>query len=202
MLRRRSYLYANIDDIGLFNLIREGDHTAFTEIYNRYSGDLYLFVFFYVKDEELTQDVLQHIFMSLWENRRQINIKTSFKNFLLVAAKNHVLNQIRAQRIRLRFVSDRVAEGQGSMATPEEIFEQDEVNRILELAISDLRHDLKREILRLRREGLSNKDVAKQLNVPENTVKTYYAQTLKTLREHFKKQLKIVFLVCINLLLT
>ncbi len=88
------------------------------------------------------------------------------------------------------------------MATPEEIFEQDEVNRILELAISDLRHDLKREILRLRREGLSNKDVAKQLNVPENTVKTYYAQTLKTLREHFKKQLKIVLLVCINLLLT
>lgn len=191
----RNDIYGTLDDQGLFRLLQQNDRIAFTELYNRYSSVLYMFILFYVKEEELTRDTLQCIFMTLWEHRHKISIKTSVKNYLYTSAKNRVLNIYRSRKLRLSYHVMMHKEPRQPIMTPEELYERDELNRLLQLAIDDLRHEKKRQIIDLRRQGLSNKEVADKLNIPENTVRTYYLQSVKALRDNMKNLFFILLII-------
>lgn len=178
--------YSSLNDTSLFCLVKQGDQNAFSEIYFRYSSVLYLFIFVYIKDRETTSDILQTIFMNLWEKRDSININSQLKNYLYASAKNCVLNHLRSLKM-YRDYSERFSNHKGQeMPSPEQIFEYEEMNRLIDKAINDLRGDTKRKIIELRRQGLSNREVSQQLDVPENTVRIYYSQSVRELRDHFK----------------
>lgn len=183
--------YTALSDTSLFCLIKQGDQRAFTELYNRYSGVLYAFIYVYLKESESTRDLLQNIFMSIWEKRAHININTQVKNYLYTAAKNCVINHIRQQRYSIDY-SDTVArEKRNTMPSPEQIYEREEMNHLIDKAINDLQSETKRQIIELRRQGLSNREVSDRLNVPENTVRIYYSQSVRALRDHFKRHFNL-----------
>lgn len=183
-----SELYGKIEDAGLFRLLQQDDREAFTELYHRYSAVLYLFIIFYIKDEEVSRDCLQDIFLSLWENRHRIKIMKSVRNYLYTSAKNKVLNQIRTKTVIRKYLSRTLDEKHDDVIqSPEEICIRQEMNRLIELAISDLGSEKKQQILSLRQDGLSNKEIAQRLDIPETTVRMYYSQSVRSLRDHFKK---------------
>ena len=195
----RNDIYSSLDDQSLFSLLQQDDRVAFTILYDRYSSVLYLFILFYVKDHELTRDTLQSIFMSLWEHRHKITISSSVKNYLYTAAKNRVLNILRSNRLR-RGYNDTVSRETGNLIpSPEELYERDELDRILRLAIDDISHEKKRMIIDLRRQGLTNKEIADRLSMPENTVRTYYLQSVKVLRDNIKNLFSLFLLTIIEM---
>ena len=194
-----SDIYRTLDDNGLFSLIQHNDQMAFTELYNRYSPVLYLFILFYVKDEEQTRDTLQSLFLNLWEQRHRIAISSNVRNYLYTAAKNSVLNIIRSHKVRTGYQSMIHDESRQLIPSPEELYEREEMNRLVELAIDDLRHEKKQRIVELRRQGMSNKDVARELGIPENTVRTYYAQSIRAMRENLGKLFSIMATILLNL---
>lgn len=188
----------NMTDLELFRCLQSGDERAFTIIYERYAHVLYVLAACYLKSRADAEDAVQHVFMRLWESRRDMMISVSLKNFLYTSVKNYVLNFIRDRRSVL-MKNLEMYNRSADTTDPNAEQERDEINAILERAISDIRHAGKQSIVQYRRDGLSNKEIAALLHIPENTVKTYYAQALKALKEHFRKIMIIIALLLTNL---
>lgn len=192
--------YSAISDHGLFRLLQRNDHRAFTELYHRYFTVLYSFTLYYLRDEEACRDAMQHIFMNLWEQRQRITITSSVRSYLYTSAKNYVLNQIRAHKVRLQHgLSEQTKEKPEHTPSAEDFYERKELNRLIALAIKNLGHEKKQRIVEMRLQGMSNKDVADQLGIPENTVRTYYAQSLRALRDYLGKLLVILAAISHNI---
>ena len=83
------------EDEYLLSLLRQGSQDAFTQIYNKYYSMLYSLSCKYLQDRELAEDVVQQVYLRLWESRSSVCITASLKNYLYTMAKNHVLNMIR-----------------------------------------------------------------------------------------------------------
>lgn len=186
--------YPSLEDLELFRLIRQGDEQAFTRLYDKYARVLYLFGVCYLKNESAAEDAVQHVFMQLWEHRDRANITISLKRYLYVAVKNYVLNYIRNKQTALLKNLEIYRSQRQFDDSSETAMEREEINTLLEQAIADLGHDKKQQIVRFRREGMSNKEVAVLLGIPENTVKTYYAQSVKLLKARFKEIISTIIL--------
>ncbi len=73
---------SHISDIELFARIQKGDEGAFTYAYERYNKLIYVLAYRYLMDVDRAKDVVQYVFVRLWEYRREWNIGVSLKNFL------------------------------------------------------------------------------------------------------------------------
>src|SRR5690606_27672932 len=91
--------YTTYKDDELLAFIKEGDENAFTEIYNRYWETLYRFAFHVLKDRDACMDVLQEVFIWIWNHRAQAQI-TSLKSYLYGAVKYKIANCIRDGKAR------------------------------------------------------------------------------------------------------
>lgn len=185
-------------DLELFHLIRQGDEKAFTHIYDKYAHVLYVFALCYLKNDTVAEDAIQHIFMNLWEYRERMNIAVNPKSYLYTAVKNYVLNHIRNRQTALLKNFEVYNSRNHAEESLEATLEKEQINILLERAIADIEHEKKRQIVEFRRDGFSNKEVALLLGIPENTVKTYYSQSVRLLREHLKGIISAIILFCLR----
>lgn len=77
-----------------------GDHQAFTQLYLVYLGNLYRYASLFFPDKVAAEEIVQDIFIKIWEKREQLAGVKSFKQYLFKAAKNHLLNAIRNEQIK------------------------------------------------------------------------------------------------------
>ena len=90
--------YTNLSDLELMALLKSGDHAAFSEIYNRHMEMVYAHCQKMLKNEEETQDLVQEIFISLWEKAPLLELKTNLSGYLFIATRHKVLNLMRKNR--------------------------------------------------------------------------------------------------------
>lgn len=182
------------NDNVLLKQLQEGNQIAFTTIYNKYHKALYAFSYYYLKNNEQAEDAVQSVFSKLWEYHSQIIITINLKNYLYKMVKNHVLNEIRN---KTNAFTKNYEIAQSTENYEDNLLEKIEEKELLSLfykAIDKL-SDQKRSICLLKiKEGLSNREIAEKLNIAENSVKTYYNQSIKLLRAHLQKMLIIVII--------
>jgi RNA polymerase sigma-70 factor (ECF subfamily) len=184
------------EDADLFSLIQRGNKEAFTVVYNKYHKQLYVLAYTYLKNRDMAEDSIQHIFTRLWEFREDIAIKVSLKNFLYTITKNYILNLIRDENtiIRKNYELAQTAEiyEDNLLST----IEQKELTAIFRQALAML-PEQKRQICLLKMdEKLSNQEIADKMQISVNTVKTHYAQAIKILRAQLGKMLiSLIFII-------
>lgn len=159
---------------------------AFDIIYKKYSRRLYGFVFSYVKHEIDTEDIVQEVFVKIWQSRDKINLYSSFESFLFTVAHNATINLLRKRSIEKKYV-DHIKSLQNTKETYDLI---DEIHyNELKSKFQNLFNELtprQKEIFQLsREEGLSHKEIAKKLGISTNTVKNHLVTTLS----FFKRKL-------------
>ena len=84
--------YGALSENSLISLVKENDEAAFKEIYERYSALLYVFAFKKLKNEDEAKDIVQEIFIALWDKRTDLNFHTSLSSYLFRAIRNRALN--------------------------------------------------------------------------------------------------------------
>lgn len=179
--------YAGEEDHALFLLIKKRDNEAFAVVYQKYHAYLYTLSFRYLKSRELAEDTVQHVFVKLWEKAKDIEIEINLKNFLYTMTKNHILNQFRDNRevISLNYMNE-----QKEIAEEDEFFKlMDEIQMsgLLRKGIENLPPQ-KREICELKISGnITNQEIAEKMNISVHTVKSHYQESIKMLRNYFKK---------------
>ena len=172
----------NEDSNFLINRLKSGDESAYELLFKEYYQLLVGFAMKYVTDIENAKELVQDLFVYLYEKREQMEINSSLKSYLFRSVHNRALNLINSQKIRHKYVEhiSKTAEtGENSL---EAVVHTTELEHVLYQAIGDLPPKC-RMIFKLNRfEGLSNTEIAQQLKLSKRTVETQISKALKILR--------------------
>jgi len=181
-------------------LLRDASRQTFESLYQRYSGKLYNFLMRVSKgDKYMAEELVQRTFIKVWEKRESVDPEKSFITYLCTIAKNMLLNEYEHQTIQ--FIYEEYIKVK---STDQDNNTEKEVDKnLLEEYIDYLTDQLppkRREIFILsRKEGLSNKMIAKQLNITESTIETQLSKALtfmkSQLNSHYDHLLVILFVL-------
>lgn len=186
---------SHISDTELFARIQKGDEGAFTCAYERYNKLIYVLAYRYLMDVDRAKDVVQYVFVRLWEYRKEWNIGVSLKNFLFTMAKNYMLNLIRNENTALEKqyeMAQRTSEYEDDLV---EKLERREQMSLFYQALAKLPEQKKKICLMKLQGDMSNQEIAEQLHVSINTVKSHYSEALKLLRRELLRVLMIVIIL-------
>ncbi|WP_288205328.1 RNA polymerase sigma-70 factor [uncultured Parabacteroides sp.] len=179
-------------DEQLLSLLKRSNENAFTVIYNRYNRLLYVLAYKYLKDKDVAKDIVQQIFLKLWEIRETLIINVNLKNYLHTMLKNYTLNEIRNN---LTALEKNYEMAQSPIEYENEILSRlEEKEQMIALyhAINGLPEQKKIVCLYKLQGNLSNQEIAKKMQISIPTVKTHYAQAIKILRNNFDKTLLLI----------
>lgn len=191
--------YSSLTDDVLVELLNAGDTGAFQAVYNRYWNKLYMASKKRLYDQDAAAEVVQDIFVDLWERRQSLKIE-SLDRYLFTAVKYKVIDQIRS-RVNRKETSDLIMEDMASY------FDQQADNN---LAFQDLNSAVERILILMpsktrdifkmsRLEHHSVREISSSMNIPERTVEYHITQSLRILREHLKDF--VTYLILVSLLL-
>jgi RNA polymerase sigma-70 factor (family 1) len=169
-----------INDMRLVDQLRTGDETALASIYNKYWQALYLSAYNVLRDRQLCEDIIQDLFIRLWDHRAGIVIKISLKAYLFASVRYGVYRQIRTGNVRNEIFDD-LPEGLLAEGPDDRV-----IHRELETRVSEVVAFLPekcREVYKLSREEcLSHKQIASRLNISTKTVENQLTKALSRLR--------------------
>lgn len=185
--------YNRNEDNALFLLLKKRDKEAFSMIYQKYHRYLYALALKYLKSSEMAEDVVQHVFVKLWESTDKIHIEINLKNYLYTMTKNYILNIIRdsKEEISLHYIN-----AQMDIKGDEDIIkklDEKQMNDLLYEQIDLLPPQKKEVCMRKLKTPDSNQQIADKMGISIHTVKSHYQESLKILRSYFK-QIKLLFL--------
>lgn len=187
-------MYTKLNDIALTELLKKGDSIAFSTIYSRYKGLLYVYACKIVRDFDLAEDLVQEVFMSIWDKRATIDFRTSISSYLYSAVRYRFFDFIDKQKVKSDYVqSFQLFLDKGEFLTDNYIAEK-ELAELIEIEIARLPHKM-REIFELSRKlNLKNTQIAEQLGISEKTVRNQLSLAIKILRNKLPMSI-IVFLL-------
>lgn len=174
--------YSVFNDFELAKLLKEGDQYAYTEIFERYKGLLYKHAYRLLSDQEEANDIIQDLFLTLWQKRAGLNLTTSLSSYLYSAVRNRIFDLISHQKVASKYLdSIKAFVEQGDYITDEQI-RSNELSRIIEREIASLPPKM-RKVFELSRTGdLSYKEIGQQLNISDKTVKQQAYNAVKILK--------------------
>lgn len=184
-----------LDDADLFLFIQEGNKQAFTVVYQRYHKMLYILAYKYLKDQSMAEDAVQHVYIKLWENHKDLQVNISLRNYLYTMTRNYVINQIRNYN---NSIAHNYAIYQAESKYEDNLLETIEKKELFDAFYQaiELLPEQKKMVCRMKmEEKLSNQDIADRMNISINTVKTHYAQAIKILRADLRKFILILFCI-------
>lgn len=176
----------------LLRLIQKDDRIAFYNLYERYSKRLYGFVLRYIKQESDAEEIVQEVFIKIWESRNNIDVYSSFESFLFTVAYNAVISLFRKRTTEKKYLEHLKSLQQIDNAPDltDEIYFK-ELNKKVKSLLNELTPRQK-EIFQLsREEGLTHDEIAKKLNISLNTVKKHITNTLVFFKSHIDTSLTV-----------
>lgn len=177
--------YKLLSDELLIKLLMIGDGGAFEEIYRRYFTKLLRIAQFKIQSKEIAEELLQDLFISLWEKRSNIVIE-NLEAYLNTSLKYLIINHIRRQILQDRFIEYSASKNERA-ETVDESIAFNELSVAIEKSIEKL-PEKTRQIFTLNRlEYKSVKEISEKLSIPERTVEYHITQGLKMLRIHLKE---------------
>lgn len=186
-------------DKTLFNKIKSGDRVAFNTLFNTHYTPLVRFAFTFLQDKDEAEEVIQDIFVRIWEQRASINITTNIKSYLFSSARNRSINKIKSVQTRQNILSEI---NQYQTQTGEHGYnESAELKTAIEEAIKQLPEKCQTIFLLSREEELTYKQIAQKLNLSEKTIENQMGIALKKLRITLSPYLNAIILI-ITLFLT
>lgn len=165
-------------DEELIDLLKRGNGDAFTDLYNRYGQLMYHFAYNILQDEHECADVVQDVFIGLWNNKAKLSISNT-RSYLLSAVKYRLIRSINASKIKAEILATDISLG---VHIEQDSLEVKELKQIIATFQESL-PPKSREVFKLsRNEYLSNKEIALRLNISEKTVENQMTISLRKLR--------------------
>jgi len=173
-------------DIELIEKLRIGDVDAFDLVYQRYAGKLYAFSLKYLKSKEESEELVQSVFLKVWENQKNLKKDTSFKSYLFTIAYNEICNLFRRRKYQQNLITKIETESSEASGETEDQIEFQFVAEQVDQIIARLPEKQKTIFLKSRQEGKSNKEIADELGLSRGTVDNYISESLKFIRTNLK----------------
>lgn len=185
------FSYSKLSDNDLLSLLNEGNELSFSEIYNRYWEKMYSYSIRLTKSQEESADIVQEIFISLWNRRLDLAVKGSLASYLIKSARNLSLRYIE-RNIHQTDFAEKISEFTADTSLNiEESISIKELEKQIELGISKLPKKMKEVYILSRDEQLSYREIAVKLEISEGTVKKQIHNSLKIIAESLNGKLSL-----------
>jgi RNA polymerase sigma-70 factor (family 1) len=173
----------------LLERIQLGDAGAFEILYNQYRHKLYGFILRLTKSPEMTADIVQDVFLKIWEDRTKFSHVHSFSHYFQSMVYNRSINLLKRIAFEDEIVSQLSKEAGNSEEGDPVLY--NELRRKLRQLVDQL-PEQQRAVYRLsKEEGLKQEEIARQLNISLNTVKTHLSRSMAFIRSGLGSSLVI-----------
>ena len=179
----------NEHEQALLERIRAGDHAAFTTTVHTYYAGLCDFAWRYVRSTAIAEEVVQEIFLKLWEQRQHLKSDGTLQAYLYRAVKNRSLNHLRDQHTRAQKTEALAEYLTNVLPQPDKAMLQEELAHRIRQALDALPERRRTIFVLSKLHGLTYAEIASVLDISVNTVDTQMRRALCLLREHLASYL-------------
>lgn len=177
--------------------IAEGDMAAYKDIYNLYRHKLYSYLLHLTRSHEMTEDVVQDVFLKIWEDRKKLAQVDHFNAYFQVMIKNRSFNLLKRMAMEAGILEDIKMIDQAGVAKEGDQIVYNELQRKLSRLVSELPEQQRIVYHMSREQGMKPDEIASQLNISVNTVKTHLSRGLNYLRKSLEGDLLLGLLICL-----
>jgi RNA polymerase sigma-70 factor (ECF subfamily) len=178
----------------IVSAIKQGDERIFESIFRKYYQSLCNYANSILKEMDESEEIVQHLFLSIWEKRSDLEISISLKSYLYRAVHNHCLNRIKHLKIREDYQQYATNFYDSSYESVSQTVIKNELEIKIEEAIRKLPEQC-RLIFRMSRfDELKYHEIAEQLGLSPKTVENQIGKALKLLRVELAEYLPLIII--------
>ena len=178
----------------LFEEIRNGNIEMFGILFKKYFGSMCVIAKIFTSDTQAAEDIVQDIFIRLWEKRREYEEIPNLQVFLYVLVKNRCMDFLRSKKNTIEYTETELIY---QAETFQDLVQEEEICRIIDDAIAQLPVQ-SAKIMRLTLDGKQNKEISEILNISVNSVKTLKYNALHTMRSRLEEKYYLLLWLFIN----
>ena len=173
-------------DNHLVELLQKGNVAAFDSLFEVYSPKLYGFALKYFKNETDTEELVQEVFVKVWENRQSLKSELSFKSYLFTIALNQIRKHFNKKATSLRYLESL----QNDPEFSDQVMTDDYETTLRQIyQIIEQMPPRRREIfMKSKLEGKSSKEIAAELNISAGTVDNQVSEALRYIRSRLNTE--------------
>jgi RNA polymerase sigma-70 factor (ECF subfamily) len=175
----------DVDYIILLERLKAHDLPAFGQLYKHTRNRLYIYAISIIKDEAAAQDIVQELFLTMWEGRQFEHIHTGLVPYLVKAVRNRSLDYLKKEQNRVKIRNELALLANGQTTSSDKLTTQ-ELRAELASAVSRLPPMPARVFQMHYIEKLSYTEIADILKISTSTVSNHMVKGLKLLREYLK----------------
>ncbi len=173
------------------------DHSAFEQIFRKYYSSLCEYCYGITGVKDISEDIVQDVFVYFWNKKSKIIIDTSVKSYLYSSVRNGALNYIKKLAVERKHnpqIIEFIDELQHHDYVDEELREIEKIKKVIE----ELPEQCRKVFLMSCIDGLKYKEIAEDLDISVNTVKTHISKAYRSIREKVdhKPEFVLLFLAC------
>lgn len=161
--------------------LKSGDKRALTTLYTDYWKQLYLSSYNLLKDKETCEEIIQDVFIDIWNRRADLEIKVSLKSYLYSCVRYKVFSEFRKNKALRTELFENLHE-RIHTTTPESEILFEELKLQINLIVENLPDKCKRVYKLSRNQQLTHKEISEQLNISTKTVENHITNALNVLR--------------------
>lgn len=177
------------------NGLKSGDEKVFRQIMDYWYSRLLNFANGYLTNQENSKEVIQDVFLQLWDNRQKLTGNTSLNAYLFTLTRNRCIDLIRRERLMLQFRTDkqdeynRLTENFNALSDPilDNIFAL-ELQAEIDKTVNSLPDQCRKVFLLSRSKGMKNREISEILDLSEKTVESHLTKALRTIRETLERR--------------
>ena len=175
-----------IPDVALTKLIQRGDKKAYQELFVRYAPRIYHFSLSYLKSSTDAEELVQDVFLKIWDKRENLDQTKNVKAFIFRIAVNTIYDFVRRKNVERAFDDfARAREGLSPNTTWHEVI-WDEMLSNLDDLVGQMPEQRRKIFVLSREKGLSNDEIAQQLKISKRTVENQLYRAIAFLKKYFK----------------
>ncbi|PWS28616.1 RNA polymerase subunit sigma-70 [Pedobacter yonginense] len=174
--------YPKLKDEELTALLKQGDAYSYTEIFERYNRLLLRHAYRLLSNDDKAHDVIQDVFLQLWQKRNEIEFNSSLSGYLFTAVKNRIFKLFAHQKVVLRYaasISAFMIEGYNIV---EDSLMEKELSALISKEIDALPSKMREVFILNKKEHLTYKEIAERLNITDQTAKQQVYKAMKILK--------------------
>ena len=178
----------------LLSLLKQGNKDAFNQIYEQYYTVLFAHAYRKLQNKDDVRNILQMLFVHLWDHRESLKIHTSLQAYLYTSVRNRILNFIRDSKTREKYTASLQEFAEKGENLVESRLQEKELVKIVEQEVAKLPSQMRVVFEMSRNEEMSHAEIANELNISPLTVRVHVRNALRILRVKLETYIFSIFL--------
>ena len=174
-------------DKHLLSQIRNNNVEVYKHLFELYYRELYFFSRKFLENREVAEEVVQDVFIALWENRDVLIIKKSIKSYLFTSVKNRSINYLKSKINNINFVNIDSADSENHILITDQPLELEELDNLIHKAVLSLPPRCKEMFHLSRNSEMTYQEIADVLGVSKETVKFQISEAIKKIKTFLNK---------------